>query len=145
MTASVGPLPVGAGVQGPPDGTNCRRWRRDAGFLLYRQVIEIRDGQLALRPYIDPGVAEAATALAWRAGLLDEEIQTTAEAAAVAAGIAAKKQGRQRAEPPAQGAVAGGSDLNAEIAWLTKVSRAFTTSPIIPATLAAIASYDRPR
>ncbi|MBO0805847.1 MAG: hypothetical protein J2P25_22590, partial [Nocardiopsaceae bacterium] len=49
----------------PPRGG--RGWHRDAGLLLYRQVIEIRDGQLALRPYIDPGVAEEARARARRA------------------------------------------------------------------------------
>jgi hypothetical protein len=128
-----------------PDGTDHRWWRRDTGFRLYRQVIEIRDGELALRPYIDPGVAETATALARRAGLPDQEIQITAEAAAVAAGIAAKKQGRRRSGPPVPGAVAGGSDLNTEIAWLTKVSRAFATSPIITATLATLESCTRPR
>jgi hypothetical protein len=128
-----------------PDGTDRRWWRRDAGFVLYRHVIEIRDGQLALRPYIDPGVAETAIALARRAGLPDEEVQIAAEAAAVAAGIAAKKQGRRRSGPPVPGAVAGGSDLSTEIAWLTKVSRAFATSPVITATLATLESCAAPR
>jgi hypothetical protein len=132
-------------ILAPPDGTG-RRWRRrDAGFLLYRQVIEIRDGQLALRPYIAPGVAETATALARRAGLPEEEIQSTVEAATVAAGIAAKEQGRRQSGPPVPGAVPGGSDLGTEVAWLAKVSRAFTTSPVISATLAALESGARPR
>jgi hypothetical protein len=121
-----------------PDGTDRRWWCRDAGFLLYRQVIEIRDGQLALRPYIDPGVAETATALARRAGLPDEEIQITVEAAAVAAGLAAKAHGRPRSGQPVPDGVAGGSDLSTEIAWLAKVSRAFATSPVITATLATL-------
>lgn len=128
-----------------PDGTG--RWwrRRDAGFLLYRQVIEIRDGQLALRPYIDPGVAETVTALARRAGLPEEEIQVTVEAAAVAAAIAAKEQGRRRSGPSVPDAVAGGSDLSTEVAWLARVSRAFATSPIITATLATLESCARPQ
>jgi hypothetical protein len=121
-----------------PGGTDRRWWRHDAGFLLYRQVIEIRDGQLALRPYIDHSVAETATALARRAGLPDDEIQVTVEAAVVAAGIAAKEQGRRRSGPPAPEAVAGGSDLHAEVAWLARVSRAFATSPVITATLATL-------
>ncbi len=35
---------------------------RDLGFRLYRRVVEIRDGRLALRPYLDPTVAEDARA-----------------------------------------------------------------------------------
>jgi hypothetical protein len=125
----------------PQDTEGRRRWHRDVGFLLYRQVIEIRDGQLALRPYIDPGVAELATELGRQAGLSREGVRAAGEAAAVAAGIAAKTRGqRPHPAPPVPGSPSGGTDVTTEIAWLTRVSQAFATSPIIPAALAAISS-----
>jgi hypothetical protein len=127
----------------PPEPGSGRRWHRDVGFLLYRQVIEIRDGQLALRPYVDPGVTEVAAELGRRAGLSREGVQAASEAAAVAAGIAAKTRGRRpRPGPAPRGGVPGGADVTAEIAWLTRVSRAFATSPIVPAALAAIPSLN---
>lgn len=123
----------------PQNRTGRRAWRRDVGFLLYRQVIEIRDGQLALRPYVHPGAVEVARALGLRAGLPDEEVRAAAEAAAIAAGIAAKTQGRgPSGEPSPPPASPHGPDLDAEISWLAKVSRAFTTSPVVPATVAAL-------
>lgn len=128
-----------------PSGGTGRRFRhRDVGLLLYRQVIEIRDGQLALRPYVDPRATEIATALARRAGRSDEETRATGEAAAIAAGIAAKAAGRVVTDtPPSPEPVTYGPDLDAEIAWLTKVARAFAGSPVIPATLASLAATDQ--
>lgn len=128
----------------PPERMG-RRWRRDIGFLLYRQVIEIRDGRLALRPYLDPGVTAVATSLARQAGLPEEEVRVAGEAATVAAGIAAKTQGR-RPGPAAAAPVraTGGEDLATEVAWLAKVSRAFVTSPIVPLTLARLAADGEP-
>ncbi|GAA4488758.1 hypothetical protein GCM10023191_018540 [Actinoallomurus oryzae] len=119
--------------------TGGRYWRRDVGFLLYRQVIEIRDGQLALRPYVHPGATEVARDLGRRAGLPDEEIRAAVEAATIAAGIAAKAQGRGPTDMPSPPpAPPLGPDLDAEITWLTKVSRAFAGSPVVPATVASL-------
>jgi hypothetical protein len=118
-----------------------RYWRRDIGFLLYRQVIEIRDGQLALRPYVHPGAAEVARTLGRRAGLPDEEIRAAAEAATIAVAIAAKAQGRGTTGTPSPPwAPPAGPDLDAEITWLTKVSRAFARSPVVPAAVASLAA-----
>lgn len=123
----------------PPNRTGRRVWRRDVGFLLYRQVIEIRDGQLALRPYVHPGAVEVARTLGRRAGLPEEQVRAAAEAAAIAAGIAAKAQGRgPSGEPSPPPAPPHGPDLDAEIDWLTKVSRAFTSSPVVPAAVASL-------
>jgi hypothetical protein len=121
----------------PSGGSRFRR--QDISFLLYRQVIEIRDGQLALRPYVHPGTTEVAMALGRRAGLSGEEARAAGEAAAIAAGIAAKSHGHVvTGTLPTPAPVPYGPDLDAEITWLTKVSRAFATSPVIPATLASL-------
>jgi hypothetical protein len=118
---------------------DARFWHRDVGFLLYRQVIEIRDGQLALRPYVHPDASEVARALGRRAGLPEEEVRAAVEAATIAAGIAAKARGHDAGgAPPAPPPPPVGPDLDAEVTWLTKVSRAFATSPVVPATLASL-------
>ncbi|MFL6120062.1 MAB_1171c family putative transporter [Actinophytocola sp.] len=117
----------------PPDRA-ARRWPRDVGLLLYRQVIEIRDAQLALRPYVGADVPANAEDLATRAGLSTEDVQATAEAAAIAAGIAAKTRGSVPAEPGGVvGTAPGGVSLTEEVAWLRRVAHAFTTSPIVAA------------
>ncbi|WP_255310907.1 DUF6545 domain-containing protein [Streptomyces viridosporus] len=40
----------------PVDATEARRARRSVAFALYRRAVEIRDGQIELRPYLDPAV-----------------------------------------------------------------------------------------
>jgi len=112
------------------------RWRprmpREAGLRLLRRVVEISDGRLAVAPYVPASVAPAARARAEAAGLRGEELAAVVEASQIAAGVAAL--GR-RDEPvhggaPA-GAAPGGSDLPAEVARLVRVTRAFTSSPVV--------------
>lgn len=109
-----------------PPGAVRRPWlHRDLGFLLYRQVIEIRDGQLALRPYADPEAAARAGERARAAGLPADEVRAVTDAAALATGIAAKKAGLPPKALPGHKPAPGGDSLFAEIAWLEKVSRAY--------------------
>ena len=107
---------------------------RDLDFRLYRRVIEIRDGRLALRPYLDREVAAAAHRLGEAAGLAGEELQAVMEASALAAALRAKAQNRpvvvDHRDPT------GGADLPSEIAWLVRVARAFAGSPVVTAALA---------
>jgi hypothetical protein len=109
-----------------------RRLPSDVGLLLYRQVIEIRDAQLALRQYVDPRVTAHAENLAKRAGMPVDDARATVEAAAIASAIAVKTSGREAAEPgPVAGSAPGGASLAEEVAWLRKVARAFHGSPIV--------------
>jgi hypothetical protein len=127
----------------PPDRFADRWWPRDVGLLLYRQVIEIRDGQVALRPYVDPAATARAAELAGAAGLADAELRAVVAAAAIASGIAAKADGRPArasaavdpALDPAAGPTAGDGDagLAVEITWLRAVARSYTRSPIVRA------------
>jgi hypothetical protein len=106
------------------------RWYRDIGLRLYRQVIEIRDGQLVVRAYADPTALTHAQEQARQAGLPTEIRRATAEAPAIASGLAGKASGRpRRSAQPAQ--LPGGTDLTTEIAWLRCVSRAFAHSAIV--------------
>lgn len=116
----------------------------DAGvelaMRLYRQVIEIRDGQLALRPYLDPRAPDLARALSESASLPDDEVAAISEAAGLAVAIAARHAGRapEDASPPTQ-APRGYADLDGEIAWLRRVSLALT-SPIVARTMTALST-----
>lgn len=44
----------------PVDAGQALRERRSVSFELYRRAVEIRDGQIELRPYLDPAVREEA-------------------------------------------------------------------------------------
>jgi hypothetical protein len=113
------------------------RWAvRNADFRLYRRVIEIRDSRLALRPFLDERVAASARELGRAAGLDGTALAATAEAAVLAAALAAKRRNRPAACPPGD-VVPGGRDLGDEVAWLTQVAWAFTGSPVVAAVLAA--------
>jgi hypothetical protein len=98
-----------------------------ASARLHRQVIQIRDVALALRPYRDPQVAVAATHAARAAGLAGDELAVMVEASVLSAAIDARRAGH-----PAQSAAGhiclppvAGADLRSETACLVKVSRAF--------------------
>jgi len=111
----------------------------DTAFKLYRRVIEIRDGQLALRPYRDPALTTAATQAARNAGLTGAELHATIEAAEIAAALTAARSAEHPEPlddpPPVSGAPAG-TTLTAETAWLVRVAEAFTRSPIVRAQAA---------
>ncbi|MBV9845274.1 MAG: hypothetical protein JOZ47_09415 [Kutzneria sp.] len=116
------------------DPDSDRRGLRDIRFRLYRRTIEIRDGQLALRPYLDPDVARLATRHATAAGLDGDRLRATVQATQLAVALRAKEAGRS----PAQAADPvdhRGTDLAEEIDWLVMVSMAFTSSPVVTTVL----------
>lgn len=106
---------------------------RDIDFRLYRRVIEIRDGQRELRPWLDPAVASAAARLGRQANLTNHELDATIEAAKLAAAL--KRVRKDDSNPPgsayADADIHGGPDLSTEIDWLIQVTRAFTNSPTV--------------
>jgi hypothetical protein len=53
---------------------------RNLDFRLYRRIIEIRDGRLALRPYLDADVARHAREEAFLNGLVDGDEEAAVEA-----------------------------------------------------------------
>lgn len=108
----------------------------NAEFALYRRVIEIHDGRLALRPYAPPRSAIVA-ALASAAS-----IDSLYEAMAIASALENLRAGRRLAAPsdeesapaddPSADEVSGSVD--AEAAWLLEVAAAFD-SPAVHAAL----------
>jgi hypothetical protein len=62
-------------------------------YRLLRRVIEIRDGELALRPYWHADVANRASDAARSAGLSEERITAVREAAIIVSALAARLRG----------------------------------------------------
>jgi hypothetical protein len=116
-------------------------------FALYRRVIEIDDGRLALRPYAPPPAA-AAAALAPLADDPSEEAGAClVEAVSIAAALVNLRAGRRLDDPDAgvadpdarpYAAVRSGG-VDAEAAWLLRVCEALTCSPAIRPALELLA------
>ncbi|WP_328443439.1 MULTISPECIES: MAB_1171c family putative transporter [unclassified Amycolatopsis] len=102
-------------------------------FALYRRVIEIRDGHLALRAHFDPELPARAEEEARRAGVPEADLAATVEAVTLAAAIEAERAGRRFApadEDPEHSADAD-ADVVAEAAWLVRVSRAWRRGALL--------------
>jgi hypothetical protein len=122
---------------------------RDLGLRLYRRVIEIRDGQLALRPFADPRVTGMADRVGRRTGLEGEELRAAIEAAILATALRAKERGRRPEAAVGALGTPGGADLEREVAWLERVARWFGNSALVCAVQAELdgelaAPADRP-
>ncbi|MEU7673532.1 MAB_1171c family putative transporter [Micromonospora taraxaci] len=111
---------------------------RDTDYALTRRVAEIRDGRLALRPYMDVRVTALAEQFAKQAGLTAEERQAAVEAAHLACAMQRHRAGQMAAAPQPtdelhrpEGGYAG------EVAWLTLVTNAYAGSPVVLQTIAA--------
>jgi hypothetical protein len=97
---------------------------RDLDLRLYRRFVEIRDGRVALLPYLDPRVAGQAMRQGAGAGLRGLRLEAFAEAAVLDAALRARARGL----PPAgeqHVSVPGGGDLGSDAAFLGLVSRAY--------------------
>lgn len=90
---------------------------------LYRRVIEIRDGLLALQPYRDPHIAATATEHATQAGMRGDQLEAAVEAATVAAALRSRAAGTPPAAPHVS--ITGGDDLNSDTTFLSQVAYAY--------------------
>ncbi|KAA2253901.1 hypothetical protein F0L68_32030 [Solihabitans fulvus] len=107
-----------------------RRVPRDAEFALYRRVIEIRDGHLALRAHFHPEAPRWAAEAA--GGVGSSALAATVEAATIAAAIEAAGAGRRYRSDPAFGVPHEvQANVAAETAWLAQVADAFTRSKAV--------------
>jgi hypothetical protein len=108
----------------PHTGETAPRRLRDIELRLYRRVIEIRDGMLAVRPFVTPTSRELALELAlFEAEKADHnDPSLVAEAAWLELGRRAKIRG----EPPSSDSIpatSGGTDLAGETRVLTRIAR----------------------
>ncbi|MCZ1012560.1 hypothetical protein O1L68_43525 [Streptomyces lydicus] len=121
----------------PPDST-----LPNLNYRLYRRIIEIRDGQIALRPYMNSEVAEKAAELGREAGLAPDELWAVVEAAQLKAALRAKRMGGSAPvaasaghDSPTPSDLSSGDDLASEAHWLSRLARAFTHSPVVVASM----------
>ncbi|WP_405365943.1 MAB_1171c family putative transporter [Kitasatospora sp. NBC_00039] len=114
-----------------PLGAGRRRRRRDVQFALYRRIIEIRDGQLSLRPHLHPAVPLWVREFIGPAEA--EELAAVVEAAALAAALEAARAGHRFPFGPGTGCVPHpvAAGIHEEAAWLVKVAAAYTGSPAV--------------
>jgi len=107
--------------------------RLAARYRLHRRVIEIRDAQLALRPFRDNRAAAEAADAARLAGLTRDESDAVIEAAMIVSALGARRSGVAPASSPdADHSIpATSNDLESEAGRLLRVSRAVRRSPIV--------------
>lgn len=103
-------------------------------YALYRRVIEIRDAQLALRPYIPPDLPGLISRAVREAGMTAGEANCVIEATELAASITAHRAGHNcrtdavRIGGPRQGTPA---DVYAEARWLAGITRAMRRNTLV--------------
>ncbi|MFD9698257.1 MAB_1171c family putative transporter [Lentzea sp. NPDC059081] len=107
-----------------PRGAHLDLLPDDLGLRLYRRVIEIRDGRVALQPYLDPAVAARARRNAARAGVRGQDGDAFVEATVLADALRAAARGRELTAEARVG-VPGGGDLDSDTAFLVAVARAY--------------------
>jgi len=114
----------------PPKPTGTRLAAR---YRLHRRVVEIRDAQFALRPFLDSRAAADAADAALVAGLAPDERDVVIEAAMIVSALGARRNGVASASSPDAdvGLPEPGNDLKSEAERLLRVSRAVRRSPIV--------------
>ncbi|GAA2976326.1 MAB_1171c family putative transporter [Streptomyces fulvorobeus] len=103
--------------------------KRRAGLdaRLYRLMIEIRDAQWALRPWMDPALSDGLRRLGADAGLTGEELAAAVEAARIRAAIEAKDRDDLPPEPVETPLSAEPGDLAAELEFQCRLARHFAS------------------
>lgn len=103
----------------------------DLDFALHRRVVEIRDGLLALRPWLSSRGARTAPALAAPAATSGSRRSrgprddARSEADRIAAALRARSRGLDGRQPRKVSAPAGAGSFAEEISWLRAVSVTF--------------------
>jgi hypothetical protein len=113
---------------------------RDVDFRLHRRVVEIRDGILALRPYVNPAVNDVAARLCREADLSRVEMDATIEAASIVAGRWGRANDRPIRENVIHVTTASGEALESEVAELERVARSYGRSSIVRVIRAQLAA-----
>ncbi len=104
---------------------------RDMRLRLHRRVVEVHDGVVALRPFIDSAFVIEAEALCRHTGLTGEEARATVEAASVARALVAKGE-RRMAKAPFNSLLAqAGTDFRTEVGYLQRVATAYQRSRVV--------------
>ncbi|MBK8078479.1 MAG: hypothetical protein IPK24_23760 [Kineosporiaceae bacterium] len=126
---ALGPLwsDLRAPGRGPAHGpvlAPARSWRPDdAEHRLYRRMIEIRDAQLALRPYVDPGLVAAVRRNLPQDGPGRFLPGPLVEAVVLHGALVARSRGQAPGDGAPSDEPAGPEGFAAERVWLVEVAR----------------------
>ena len=115
-----------------PDEPHAITELRGIEWHLARRLVQIRDGLLLLAPHRNPAIANEVRTAARQAGAGD--LDAVVEAAEIAAALKARAARTAPVlDPPDPPDPPRGhlGDIDAEIEWLQRVSRAFTRSPFV--------------
>ena len=132
-------LPDLALVPPPPPLADALAFR-GVGLRLVRRVVEIRDCRLALRDHVPAAAIDVARQQCRADRLSAEETQATVEAASLAAALRARALALPTDTAGRMPPLPNASDLDAEVAFLVQAADAYRRSPIVRATLEAVAS-----
>ncbi|MEV6209231.1 MAB_1171c family putative transporter [Kitasatospora sp. NPDC051914] len=111
-------------LEAPPARWTERLALRDLEWRTTRRGLEIRDGQLTLRPWVDPAVVDGGLRIAERAGLDEAERAALVVAAGLRSAVAALDAGRPPRPREEQAALPGlDADPAEERAHLVRVAR----------------------
>lgn len=108
---------------------------RDLDFRLYRRVIEIQDGWLALRPYLQPHILDAAREVAQDNHVPREDLPLLVEAASLTAALRAKAQGLVGTAETESLYETPGDDVASTVRWLVGVAYYYGESELMAAVL----------
>jgi hypothetical protein len=111
---------------------------RDLGFRLYRRVVEIHDGRLELRRYMDQRAVDYAHEQCRERGLDDQETAITVHAASLACALQAQAQGREARRPAANLPGPATADIATEATFLARVADCYERSPLVRAVVAHV-------
>lgn len=112
----------------PPPALLDRLDPRDLDLRLYRRVVEIRDGRLALQAYLDPDAVDRIRERAVDEGKTGPQLDAAVEAALLTAGLRALSAGVPPPNGPSHAVIHGGPDLDSDTAFLAEVADAFTAA-----------------
>ena len=108
----------------------------DVEYHVARRIVEIRDGILTLRPYQDPAHAERVREHFVGRGLVDDDLDAAVAAEQIHAALDTHEEARHCERPPVPALGNSPADLDAELAWLLKVTKHFTKHSARPRELA---------
>lgn len=103
-----------------------QRVAKDPEYHVARRVIEIRDGILTLRPYQDPDLAQRVREQYSSRGLTGDDLDAAVTAAQIHAALETWHTSPRREHAPSTTADNTPANLDAELAWLLKVTQHFT-------------------
>jgi len=98
---------------------------RNPDRLLYRRVMEIRDGVVALHRYTDAALLDWARARCRATGTPEEDASACTDAIVWAAAIEAKRHGQRVLIPVSSTPMRADIDLDAEVRHLARVAHAY--------------------